>query len=57
MTEYGGGCWFGGGGGWRMGGLSGILGGMCYLAMVRVGGGLEEEVRRNLGRQLGYVEE
>ena len=57
MTEYGGGCWFGGGGGWRMGGLSGMLGGMCYLAMVRVGGGLEEEVRRNLGMQPGHVEE
>ena len=40
-----------------MGGLSGILGGMCYLAMVRVGDGLEEEVRRDLGRQSGYVEE
>ena len=40
-----------------MGGLSGILGGMCDLAMVRVGGGLKEEVRRNLGRQPGYVEE
>ena len=40
-----------------MGGLSGILGGMCYLAMVQVGGGLEEEVWRNLGRQPGYVEE
>ena len=57
MTEWGGVCWCGGGGGWRMGGLSGILGRMCYLAMARVGGGLEEEGRRNLGRQPGYVEE
>ena len=40
-----------------MGGLSGIWGGRCYVAMVRVGGGLEEEVRRNLGRQPAYVEE
>ena len=40
-----------------MDGLGGILGGMCDLVMVRVGGGLEEEVRRNLGRQPGYVEE
>ena len=57
MTEYGGGCWFGGGGGWRMGGLSGILGGMCDLVMVRVGGGVEEGMRRNLGRRSGYVGE
>ena len=39
-----------------MDGLSGILGGMCDLVMVRVGGGLEEGMRRNLGRRSGYVE-
>ena len=39
-----------------MDGLSGILGGMCDLVMVRVGGGLEEGMRRNLGRRSAYVE-
>ena len=30
-----------------MGGLSGILGGMCYLAMVRVGDELEKGLWKN----------
>ena len=46
-------CWFGGGGGRRLDGLSGILGEGCDLVMVRVGGGVEEEMRRNLGRGQG----
>ena len=36
-----------------MDGLSGILGGMCDLVMVRVGGGLEGGMWRNLGRRSG----